>query len=259
MGDMPRRGESSKSPTETELLAMREEMLRLFPCKSWECDDDAPDGSVEFRCQCGQRSGSYPSYEAGAAALGEHLDEVDAAREKHFTDWVHARVPDAMTFFHYSEPERRRSDTIADRVRRRPGPEPAWRDDFPRVGGPHRWPEDAGPQYGLALLLRHRMSMVGVVSTPILELAERLGLRLESSFGGSHDCEIAYVEHESDAFALTRWAPTQDVEISAYIPRGEDGLGLAQLERFLMFAGLTWDDVIFPRTGGRTPTRIIES
>jgi hypothetical protein len=102
------------------------------------------------------------------------------------------------------------------------------------------------------------MSLVGVVSTPIAVLADRLVLRVEASFGESHDCEIAYFEHESDAFALVQWTPTENVEISAYVGRGVDGKGLPELERFLGIAGLTWDDVIFPPPG-RRELRVVET
>jgi hypothetical protein len=246
------RSKHAKPPTEAEFLAMRAEMKQLFPCKSWEADVAAADGSVEFRCHCGAASGRYPSHAEGELALGEHLDTIDAERSKYFTAWVHQRVPDAMTFFRYTDEDPRRSDHIADRVRRRP--KPVWTDDFPRVTGPHRSRHDPGPQFGLAGLLLYRLSLVGVVSTPLPVLAERFGLRVEHSFGGAHDCDIVYFEHEEDAFTLVRWAPTQNVEVSAYLPRGADGRGLPQLERFLAVAGLTWNDVVFPPAGGREPT-----
>jgi hypothetical protein len=83
-------------------------------------------------------------------------------------------------------------------------------------------------------------------SVPLHVLVEQLALRVERSFGESHDCDIAYFEHEDDAFALVRWEPTQDVEVRAYVPRGADGRGVAQLERFIELAGLSHDDVVHP-------------
>jgi hypothetical protein len=250
---VPRRRKLAKPPTEAEMLALREEMQRLFPCRSWQADPAGADGSVDFRCDCGAASGHYPSHADGEVALGEHLDAIDTDRRKYFTDWAHQHLPDGTTFFRYPEPEQRRSDHIADRVRRRPQPKPKWLDDFPRVGGPYRPRHLPGAQYGLANLLLYRMSLVGVVSTPIAVLADRLGLRVEQSFGESYDCEIAYFEHESDAFALVRWAPTENVEVSAYVEPGVDGRGLPQLERFLPVAGLTWADVVFPPHGAGQP------
>lgn len=254
---MPSRRKPAEPPSEAQLLALRAEMTERFGCKSWEADAPAADGTVEFRCDCGAATGRYASHAEGERILGEHLDAVHDARVTYFKDWFAEHDPDAGAFFTVAEPEQRRSDHIADRLRRQPRPKPQWIDDFPRVGGPYH--HEPGPQYGLAHLLRDRLSMVGVVSTPIAVLAERLGLRVEQSFGDSYDCEIAYFEHDSDAFTVVRWAPTQDVEVSAYVPRGEDGRGLPQLERFLAVAGLTWADVIHPRPGNRTPRPVIET
>jgi hypothetical protein len=191
-------------------------------------------------------TGRYPSYEVGSRLLGEHLDQVQEARVAFFETWVQARDPEADVLVRVQEPERRPYEHIADRIRRRPQPRPVWIDDFPRVTGPHRSKAEPGPQYGLAYLLLYRMPLVGVVSVRLPVLAEQLALRVERSFGESHDCDIVYFEHEDDAFALVRWEPTQDVEVRAYVPRGADGRGVAQLERFIELAGLSHDDVVHP-------------
>lgn len=254
---MPPSRDAKLPLTRADAEAVRAEVDALWPCRSWECDDAAEDGSVEFRCQCGRLTGRYPSYVEGEHALGEHLDVFDEARRAHLTRWALERMPDASIFLTMAEPGRRRADTIADRVRRRPQPKPVWPDDFPRVTGPQRSKAEPGPQFGLAHLLVYRMSLVGVLSTPLRALAEGFGLRVERSFGESYDCDIAYFEHEDDAFALVRWEPTQNVEVCAYVPRGADGMGVEQLERFLELAGLSWDDVVHPPrffAGRRTPT-----
>ena len=227
------------------LEELRAYLHRTFPMHSWNADEPEVDGSVAFSCGCGVTWGPYPSEELGEIAIEAEHQATAAGWRAYVTAWAERHrdlAPEGSSFFMLMGcgPDQ--------------GPDGGliWREDnFPRQGV---WQEADPPQRGLAEVVLSRQGLAGALTVPMSVLTERLGLRTERSFIDENDCEIAYLETEQDAFTLVHWHDSDHVEVHAKLTWTGPGLqGVAELERFLAYAGLTWDDVHFPRRPDPAP------
>ncbi|BEP15815.1 hypothetical protein acdb102_41260 [Acidothermaceae bacterium B102] len=229
------------------LEELRSHLHLAFPVHSWDDPETSANGTVVFTCiECHAVAGPYASQQQGDVALKAENDATLNRFRTYLEAWAERHrdlAPKGTKFFMLvgCGPDQ--------------GPDGGliWReDDFPRRGV---WREGDRTQRGLAEVVLSRQNFAGALTVSAAALETRFDVTWERSFIDESACDIAYVETKHEAFTLVHWDDSAYVEVHATIVVSEPGLnqGTDELSRFLELAGLTWDDVHFPRRPTTTP------